>query len=96
MIPRIATVGTSFRPLPCQAWYGYGVTGAYRVEVDVGADGHASAPPSGAAAAAPPAGAVYDDKYYICMTNRTPWSRKKRVSPTRGKISILSNLGACT
>jgi hypothetical protein len=32
------------------------VTNAYRVEVEAGADGHASAPPSKAAAAAPPAG----------------------------------------
>jgi hypothetical protein len=59
MIPRIAAVGTSFSPLPCQAWYGYKVTNAHRVEVQVGADGPANAPPSGAAAAAPPAGA-YD------------------------------------
>jgi hypothetical protein len=58
LIPRIAAVGTSFSPLPCQAWHGYGVTNAHHVEVEVGADGHASAPPSGAAAAAPPAGAV--------------------------------------
>jgi hypothetical protein len=33
------------------------VSTAHRVEVKVGADGHASAPLSGAAAAAPPAGA---------------------------------------
>jgi hypothetical protein len=33
------------------------VTNAHRVEVEVGADGHASAPPSGAAASTPPAGA---------------------------------------
>jgi hypothetical protein len=46
VIPRIAAVGTSFSPLPCQAWHGYGVTSAHRVEVEVGADGHASAPPS--------------------------------------------------
>jgi hypothetical protein len=57
MIPRIAATGTSFSPLPCQAWHGYGVTSAHRVEVEVGADGSASAPPSGAAAAGPPAGA---------------------------------------
>jgi hypothetical protein len=58
LIPRIAAVGTSFKPLPCQAWHGYGVTNAHRVVVKVGADGPASAPPSGAAAAAPAAGAV--------------------------------------
>jgi hypothetical protein len=58
LIPRIEAVGTSFSPLPCQARHGYMVTSAHRVEVEVGADGHASAPPSGAAAAAPPAGAV--------------------------------------
>jgi hypothetical protein len=44
--------------LPCQVWHGYMVTNAHRVEVEVGADGHASAPPSGAAAAAPLAGAL--------------------------------------
>jgi hypothetical protein len=57
LITRIAAVGTSFSPLPCQAWHGYTVTSAHRVEVEVGADGLASAPLSGAAAAAPPAGA---------------------------------------
>jgi hypothetical protein len=57
LIPRIVAVGTSFSPLPCQAWHGYGVTSAQRVEVEVGADGPASALLSGAAAAAPPAGA---------------------------------------
>jgi hypothetical protein len=58
MIPRIAAAGTSFSPLPCQAWHGYGATRVHRVEVEVGADGPASAPPSWAAAAAPPAGAA--------------------------------------
>jgi hypothetical protein len=57
LIPRIATVGTRFSPLPCQTWHGYGVTSAHRVEVEVVADGPANAPLSGAAAAAPPAGA---------------------------------------
>jgi hypothetical protein len=57
LIMRIAAVGTSFSPLPCQAWHLYGVTIAHRVEVKVGADGPASAPPPGAVAAAPPAGA---------------------------------------
>jgi hypothetical protein len=57
MIPRIAAVGTSFNPLPCQAWHGYGVTSAHCVEVEVGADEHASSPPCGAAAAALPAAA---------------------------------------
>jgi hypothetical protein len=55
LIPRIATVGTSFSLLPC---HGYRVTSAYRVEVEVGADGPANATPSGAAAAAQPAGAA--------------------------------------
>jgi hypothetical protein len=58
LIPWIAAVGTSFSPLPCQAWHGYGVTIAHRVGVEVGADGPASEPPSGAAAVAPPAGAI--------------------------------------
>jgi hypothetical protein len=57
LIPRIAAVVTSFSPLPCQAWHGYNVINAHRVEVEVGADEHASAPPFGAAAAALPAGA---------------------------------------
>jgi hypothetical protein len=57
LIPWIAAAGTSLSPLPCQAWHGYMVTHTHRVEVEVGADGHASAPLSGAAAAAPPAGA---------------------------------------
>jgi hypothetical protein len=57
LIPQIVAVGISFIPLPCQAWHGYGVTSAHRVEVEVGAEKPASAPPSGAAAAAPPAGA---------------------------------------
>jgi hypothetical protein len=58
LIPRVAAIGTSFSPLPCQAWHGYKVTSAHRVEVaEVDADGPANAPPSGAAAAAPPAGA---------------------------------------
>jgi hypothetical protein len=57
LIPRIAAIVTSFSPLPCQAWHGYGASSAHRVEVEVvGADGHANTPPSGAAAAAPPAG----------------------------------------
>jgi hypothetical protein len=58
LILRIAAVGTSFSLLPCQAWHGYGVTSAHRVEVEVGADGPASAPPPGTAVAALPAGAV--------------------------------------
>jgi hypothetical protein len=61
LIPRIAAVVTSFSPLPCQAWHGYMVTIAHRVEVEVGPDGPANAPPSGAAAAAPPAGALNDN-----------------------------------
>jgi hypothetical protein len=40
-----------------------------------------------------PRGYVYD-KYYICMTNRTPKSRKKRISPTQGKVSTSSNFGS--
>jgi hypothetical protein len=42
MIPRIAAVGTLFSPLPCQAWHGYGVTNAHRVEVEVDFEGPAS------------------------------------------------------
>jgi hypothetical protein len=42
LIPRIAAVGTSFSPLP---GHGYWVTSAHRVEVEVGADEHASATP---------------------------------------------------
>jgi hypothetical protein len=57
LIARITVAGTYCSPLPCHAWHNYMVTNAHRVEVEVGADGHASAPPSGAAAATPPAGA---------------------------------------
>jgi hypothetical protein len=57
LVPRIAAAGTSSSPLPYQAWHGYMVTSANRVEVEVGANGPLSAPLSGAAAAAPPAGA---------------------------------------
>jgi hypothetical protein len=64
-IPRIANAGTSFSPLQCQAWQSYMVTSAHRVEVEVGADRHASAPPSGAAAAAPPEGALYNTTHII-------------------------------
>jgi hypothetical protein len=44
--------------LPREAWHGYMVTIAHHEEVGVSADGHAGAPPSGAAAAGPPTGAV--------------------------------------
>jgi hypothetical protein len=44
-------------PQSCHAWHGYRVTSAHFEEVGVNADGHASAPPSGAAAAPPPSGA---------------------------------------
>jgi hypothetical protein len=66
LIPRIAATDTSFSPLPYHARHGYMVTNAHRVEVVVGADGHASAPPSGAAADAPPAGAVKGN--YVDLT----------------------------
>jgi hypothetical protein len=58
LITRIAARGTSFSSEPCHGWHGYRVTSAHCVEVEVGADGRASAPPSGVAPAAPPAGAV--------------------------------------
>jgi hypothetical protein len=61
LIPRIAFAGTSVSPPPCRAWHGYMFTSAHRVEVEVGADGHASTPLSGAAAAAPPAGAASNE-----------------------------------
>jgi hypothetical protein len=63
MIPRIAAAGTSFSPLPCQAWHGYMVSSAHCVEVEVGADRLTSAPLSWAAAAAPPAGAYQHPIY---------------------------------
>jgi hypothetical protein len=47
LIARIAYASTSFSPLPCHAWHVYMVTNAYRVEVEVGVDGRASAPPPG-------------------------------------------------
>jgi hypothetical protein len=60
LISRIAAACTSSNTIPCQAWHDYGVTSANRVEVEVGADGPASAPPFKTAAAAPPAGAGLD------------------------------------
>jgi hypothetical protein len=45
--PRLVVADTSFSPLPCLASYGYMVTSAHRVEVEVTADGPASAPPPG-------------------------------------------------
>jgi hypothetical protein len=39
------------------------------VEVEIGADGPACAPPSGAAAATPPAGAPSIDFLEICVVN---------------------------
>jgi hypothetical protein len=57
VILRIAAAGTSFSPIPCQAWHGYRVTSAHRVKVEIGADGSACATLSGAAATSPPAGA---------------------------------------
>jgi hypothetical protein len=55
------TAGTSLNPLPYQAWHGYRATNADRVEVEVCAAEHASAPPSPGAdvADAPPSGAFY-------------------------------------
>jgi hypothetical protein len=64
LIPRIAAPGTSFSPLPCQAWHGYMVTSDHRVEVGVSADGPASAPHSGAAGGAHAASA--DDLVFAC------------------------------
>jgi hypothetical protein len=58
LIARITAAGTSFSPLQRQVWHVYRVASAHREEVEVGADGHASATPSGAVAAAPPASAV--------------------------------------
>jgi microcystin degradation protein MlrC len=42
-------------------------TNAHRVEVEVGADGHASVPLSGAAATAPPAGTCATRKLYEAL-----------------------------
>jgi hypothetical protein len=53
LLARIVAAGTSFSPLPCHLRHGYRVTSANRVEVQLGADGHASAPLSGAATDAP-------------------------------------------
>jgi hypothetical protein len=78
LILRIAAVGTSFSPLLCQAWHGYGVTIAHRVEVEVGADGPASAPLSGAAAAAPPAGArAVDGSVRACISSLCSCNTKR-------------------
>jgi hypothetical protein len=103
VIPWITAVGTSFSPLPCQARHNYMITGAHRVEVEVGADGPASAPLSGAAAAAPPAGAPLVGIYhrYECLLlcsrviakashsyRRAPWQRKPKGKGTSGTVRI--------
>jgi hypothetical protein len=67
LIARIAAAGTSSSPIPYHAWHGYKATTVYRVEVEVGADGPASAPPSGAAAEAPPASACVCKGVYFSM-----------------------------
>jgi hypothetical protein len=54
LITRIVATGTSFSPLPCQAWQGHMVISAHRVKMEVGADGPASALPSAAAACGRP------------------------------------------
>jgi hypothetical protein len=82
MITRIAAAGTLFSPLPYQAWHGYRVTNAHRVEVEVSAEGHASAPPSGAAAAALPLllqGSA-DAVASFCVVVSTSFSYKKNVT----------------
>jgi hypothetical protein len=45
--PAITAAGASFSPLPCQTSHGKRFTSAPRVEVEEGADGAPSAPPSG-------------------------------------------------
>jgi hypothetical protein len=49
-IAQIEVVGASFSPLPRHDMHGYMVTIARHVEVEAGAYGRASAPPSEAAA----------------------------------------------
>jgi hypothetical protein len=68
LIPRIAAAGTSFSPLPCQAWHGYRVIDAHRVEVEVGADGPASAPLSGVAAGGRPVSLLQVQALYLAVT----------------------------
>jgi hypothetical protein len=68
---RIAVAGTSFSPLPYKTWHGYMVTIAHRVELEVGADGTASAPPSGAAAVVPPLGAAKVKLNRACKGSKT-------------------------
>jgi hypothetical protein len=89
---RIAAAGTSFNPLPCQAWHGYMVTSARRVEVEVGVDGPASAPLSGAAAAAPHAGA----RCRRCVNGRAQCNRLILVQLRKHVENPLSSsLPAC-
>jgi hypothetical protein len=79
LVMRIAGDATSFSPLPYHVWPGYRISIAHRVEVEVGAHGHVSAPPSGAAAAVPPAGAVNNQ-------GRTVWTEAS--PPHRAKLSV--------
>jgi hypothetical protein len=47
LIPRIAAAGTSFSPLPCQAWHGFMVANAHPVEVEKVPTGIRAHPPPG-------------------------------------------------
>jgi hypothetical protein len=70
LIARITTTGfTPPSPQPCRAWDGYGATNAHNVEGGVSADGHPSAPPSGATAVAPPASASLGTIHFIERLN---------------------------
>jgi hypothetical protein len=87
MIPRIAGDGNLFSPLPCQAWHGYMVTNAHRVEVEAGADGPASAPLSGAAAASSPAGALLAVLYSLLVAVGRPCRCLRRPSSLSSHFS---------
>jgi hypothetical protein len=94
LIQRITAAGTSFSPVPCQTWHGYGVINAHRVDVEVGVDGYVSAPPSRAAAAAPQAGAHRPPTWHVLAIRVCFAPRGKRISPS--KRCSASGCQACT
>jgi hypothetical protein len=96
LIPWIAAAGTLFSPLPCQAWHGYMVTNAHRVEVEVGAGGLASAPLSGAAAAAPPAGALTFVNFLRPLDPKLPIATQGNCTKTYMYLRRTRSRGAMT
>jgi hypothetical protein len=86
--------------LPRQAWHGYMATSAHRVEVQVDADGHASAPLSGAAAASPPAGvqviAYASGIFNAITTNKGRWWYLRFIVCDVMRCIVVYEIMSCT